>query len=186
LRRTWEAGLKVVKFVGFDSTEDHRTYSDGGNLKVAPSPGLPPFGERYTVKYPLREWGFDRAKCAEVIAAAGLPVPPKSACFFCPAMRQIEIAALRKSEPDLYALSLEMERLYRDGHHFRGDDDWTVKGRHKRTGERQEVHVLAKDAAGARGEFRRLFKDSSPYQWQVSVSRAVSGLGRHFAWKDVS
>jgi len=33
--------------------------------------------------YPLREWGWDRARCVEEIKAAGLPVPPKSACTFC-------------------------------------------------------------------------------------------------------
>ena len=31
--------------------------------------------------YPLMEWGFNREKCKQIIAAAGLPVPLKSACF---------------------------------------------------------------------------------------------------------
>jgi hypothetical protein len=39
---------------------------------------------RYVVRYPLREWGWTRERCVERIAATGLPVPPKSACFFCP------------------------------------------------------------------------------------------------------
>jgi len=34
--------------------------------------------------YPLMEWGLDREKCKQIIANAGLPVPVKSACWFCP------------------------------------------------------------------------------------------------------
>lgn len=44
--------------------------------------------------YPLQQWGWHRIECARQITAAGLPVPPKSSCFFCPAMKQHEVAEL--------------------------------------------------------------------------------------------
>lgn len=186
MRCTWEAGLKVTKCIGFDSTEDHRTYSDGGSLAVCPSPGLPVFGQRYSCRYPLREWGFDRAACGRIITAAGLPLPPKSACFFCPAMKEIEIRQLARENPDLHALALEMERLYREGQHFRGDSTYVVRGKHRQTGERYEVTMQAGSVANAREIFRKTHNDTArPYRFDLSVSRSVVGLGRHSAWKDV-
>lgn len=176
-----------MKCIGFDVTEDHRTYSDGGNLNVAPEDGLPAFGERYTCRYPLREWGLDRVACGKIIADAGLPVPPKSACFFCPAMRPIEIEALRATDPDMYRLAIEMERRYRAGRHFRGDNHFHVVGKRKDTKEKVELDVTADDVASARNLFRRQYNDTvRPYKWDIRVNSAVAGLGRDHRWEDVN
>jgi hypothetical protein len=59
--------------------------------------------------FPLIEWGWDRDRCAAEIAAAGLPIPIKSACFFCPAMRKTEIDDLARSHPRLARKALELE-----------------------------------------------------------------------------
>lgn len=182
MRRAWDSGLKVRKFIGFDSTEDHRTFADGKGLNIAPMKGVPHYGDRYRIEYPLRTWGLDRDALCKIIAAAGLPVPPKSACFFCPAMKGLEIAQLRATSPKLYALALEMERLFREGRHFLGDDVWTIRGKHVATGETLEVACLAKSAAEARGKVRATLRDVRPYQWKLSPTRAVSGLGRSFGW----
>ena len=77
----------------------------------------------YDVRYPLREWGWDRLRCQQEIAAAGLPVPVKSACFFCPASKKREI---RDLPSDLYDLALDMEANYRGGKHWRGEEASTV------------------------------------------------------------
>jgi hypothetical protein len=77
----------------------------------------------YDVRYPLREWGWDRDECKRQIDAAGLPVPVKSACFFCPASKQDEIHGLPS---DLYQLSATMEDGYKNGKHWRGDESSTV------------------------------------------------------------
>ncbi len=73
--------------------------------------------EAVTFWYPLQEWGIDRAKCVEIIKAEGLPVPIKSCCFFCPAMKKIEIQEQAHTYPDLHRRALEMERGFLEGRH---------------------------------------------------------------------
>ena len=34
------------------------------------------------------EWGWDRDRCIRAIQEAGLPLPGKSSCFFCPSMKR--------------------------------------------------------------------------------------------------
>jgi hypothetical protein len=182
---TWARGERVSKFIGFDATEDHRTFADGKGLDIGGGEGVPKYCDRYDVDYPLRRWGIDRAGCGRIITAAGLPLPPKSACFFCPAMKLIEIEQLKSSDPELYALAIEMERMYRAGRHFRGADLWTVSGSHRITGEKIKYETNADDAATARLNVRSVLKDVRPYQWALSVSQAVPGLGRSFAWGDL-
>jgi hypothetical protein len=48
--------------------------------------------------YPLQLWGLTRPDCAAIIAAAGLPSPGLSSCFFCAAMRPEEVDALTAAE----------------------------------------------------------------------------------------
>lgn len=191
MRCTWEAGQKVQKCIGFDATEDHRVKGGGdtyavGNFAICPDPELPVFRDRYDVLYPLREYGFTRQKCIEVIRSVGLPVPPKSACFFCPAMRQAEIARLAIIDPDMYKLAIEMEAMYRGGHHFRGDDFFTVKAVHKETGEKITFECRVESVAEARRQFRFVHGDNvKPYKYKVRAYPAVPGLGRSFVWKNV-
>jgi hypothetical protein len=59
--------------------------------------------------YPLRSWGWDRDRCIAEIAAAGLPVPHKSACFFCPSTKPGELIQLAKRHPDLARRAVAME-----------------------------------------------------------------------------
>jgi len=172
-----------VKLIGFDATEDHRTFASGGAGNICPDPELPRYGQRYEIRYPLREGGMDRAACIRTIADAGLPVPPKSACFFCPASKRDEIDRLAEDEPKLHLLALEMERRYRAGQHFRGDCVYSIKAVHKITGEKAELEVTATSDQEARAKFRHVYDDTArPYQYKVAVSKAVVGLGRTFAW----
>jgi hypothetical protein len=56
------------------------------------------------------EWGYDRETCKRIITKAGLPVPIKSACFFCPASKKPEIAWLQEDHPDLLRRALRIEQ----------------------------------------------------------------------------
>ncbi len=91
----WSYGLKVQKLIGYDVTEDHRT----GIVE----------DEKYTYRYPLVEQEWDRQDCDAAILRAGLPLPPKSSCYFCPAMKKQEIQDLDNKHPELAARALAIE-----------------------------------------------------------------------------
>lgn len=59
--------------------------------------------------YPLLDLGMNRAKCIEVIRKAGLPIPPKSSCFFCPFHSMTVWSELRRDEPDLFEKAARLE-----------------------------------------------------------------------------
>lgn len=61
------------------------------------------------VVYPLLELGLRRTDCQRIITAAGLPVPPKSACWFCPMKRPAEWHELRRNQPDLFDHACALE-----------------------------------------------------------------------------
>lgn len=61
-------------------------------------------------EYPLIDLGLDRTDCQNVIRDAGLPVPPKSSCFFCPFHRLQTWREMRRDEPELFWKSVELEK----------------------------------------------------------------------------
>jgi hypothetical protein len=67
-----------------------------------------------TPDYPLLDLGLSRAQCQALIAGAGLPIPPKSACWFCPFSRPGTWAATRRDEPDLFDRAVALEQLLND------------------------------------------------------------------------
>jgi len=97
----WSAGELVTFCIGYDAgaRDSCRSYKAEGKA----SKGC-------TNRFPLVEWGWDRARCEAEIAGAGLAVPMKSACFFCPASKKSEIDWLAAFHPELAAEAVEMER----------------------------------------------------------------------------
>jgi len=63
----------------------------------------------YAYVYPLRDAGWDRERCVAEIQAAGVKLPRKSACVFCPAAKTYEIAALVRDYPELADYIVRME-----------------------------------------------------------------------------
>jgi len=59
--------------------------------------------------YPLIDLGLDRSACQRVIQEAGLPVPGKSSCFFCPFHRPQTWAEMRRDEPELFFKAADLE-----------------------------------------------------------------------------
>jgi hypothetical protein len=120
-----QSGGRVVRAIGYDASERRRVVKAigldaGEHHRVRWQTRLPAAGQKlsrdqrldrdyFVYWYPLYEWGFDRPRCAEVIRAAGLPVPMKSACFFCPASKKQEILWLREHHPDLLERALAIE-----------------------------------------------------------------------------
>ncbi len=91
----WLLGGKVSKVIGFD----------WGEVKRAR------FGEdeKYILRYPLIDWRMDRAACVKAIEDAGLELPGKSACFFCPHSKKGEIRQLSVQYPELLQKALALE-----------------------------------------------------------------------------
>lgn len=95
-KNAWTLGEKVTKVIGFDAGETRRaTFTED---------------KKYRYWFPLIEWLWARRQCKEAILRAGLPLPPKSACFFCPSSKKEEVLSLKDESPDLYGRAVEMER----------------------------------------------------------------------------
>ena len=74
-------------------------------------------------EYPLIDLRLSRADCVAIIERAGLPVPPKSACWFCPFKRVDQWAELRRDKPELFERAVALEKLINERRHVRGHDD---------------------------------------------------------------
>ena len=102
-RRPFQKWLKrkglenVTVCIGFDADEPKRATA-GAKAK-----------DPYQKRYPLIEWNMGRAACVETIRSAGLELPGKSSCFFCPNMKRHEILKLHAEYPCLLARALEIE-----------------------------------------------------------------------------
>ena len=59
--------------------------------------------------YPLIDRKLKRADCIRVIQDAGLPVPVKSGCFFCPFNSQERWKWLYEEHPDLFGRAVALE-----------------------------------------------------------------------------
>jgi hypothetical protein len=96
-RDWWARGQLVTKLIGYEAREEKRwknaKRSDG----------------KYEYEFPLVDWGWNRAECQAAILRAGLPLPGKSACFFCPASTVPEIKALARNHPTLWLRAIIME-----------------------------------------------------------------------------
>lgn len=61
--------------------------------------------------YPLLDLHLTRRDCQRIIGAAGLPLPAKSSCYFCPFHRIADWRRLRVERPDLFARAVEIEQV---------------------------------------------------------------------------
>ena len=95
-KEAWLRGEKITMLIGYEYGEERRAknYDD----------------KKKNVRYPLIELKWDRKKCIEVIKNSKLPLPGKSACFFCPSSKAQEIKQLSKQYPELAARAIAMEK----------------------------------------------------------------------------
>lgn len=89
---------KATVYIGFSTDEFQRA-----NRKRAMPYESP--------EYPLLDLGMDRTACEAVIYEAGLPVPGKSSCFFCPFHRKQTWREMRRDQPELFEKSVYLENL---------------------------------------------------------------------------
>lgn len=93
----WDAGMKIRKAIGYDAGEARR----GANIRE---------DAKYKYWFPLVEWGWYLEDCKAAFVRHGLPIPPKSACFYCPSSTKSEVLVLSKEHPELFARAVAMER----------------------------------------------------------------------------
>lgn len=96
-RTVWENGGKVTRALGYDAGERRR----GENIKET---------DKYRFWFPLKDWNWYLEDCIEAFNRHGLPVPPKSACFYCPSSKKSEVLQLSKDHPELFARAVAIER----------------------------------------------------------------------------
>jgi hypothetical protein len=78
-------------------------------IQRARNEGIDPQAPYQWRTYPLLTLGLHRRDCHDIIAAAGLPTPQKSACWFCP-FHDIEAwRRLKQQDPGLFAEACQME-----------------------------------------------------------------------------
>ncbi len=97
----WSAGRKLVRLIGYDRGESSRVLSSSPNKWEL---------ERFDVWFPLHDNDLDRDDCEALIADEGLPVPPKSACVWCPANTLAEWEHLRDTDPASFAEAVALSR----------------------------------------------------------------------------
>ena len=108
-REAWARGHRVTKCIGYDDSSADRRRRVKADKR--------PTDGRIAYRYPLQDWHLERTALAEIITAAGLPVPHKSACWFCPAAKLDEVMELKREHPALYRRAVTMEDTARDGKH---------------------------------------------------------------------
>jgi hypothetical protein len=94
-QEAWARGEKVVKLIGFESCEGYRQKRAADNVHSGKGS---PEASRYEWEYPLMDWGWDLERCKQAIDDAGMPLPPKSACWFCPNQQPEEVHDLTDEE----------------------------------------------------------------------------------------
>jgi hypothetical protein len=72
--------------------------------------------------YPLIDLRIDRAQCFEIIRESGLPIPPKSSCYFCPFHRPQVWQEMRTNEPDLFRKAADLEDTLNERRKMLGKD----------------------------------------------------------------
>jgi len=73
-------------------------------------------------EYPLIDLGLSRADCHNVIREAGLPVAPKSSCFFCPFHRPATWSEMKQDQPELFAKAVLLENRLNEKREYLGRD----------------------------------------------------------------
>ena len=110
-KKIWERGEKINLFLGIDYGEPRRIrYVETGQKELFDRPKEKGEQKKYQFFYPLYEWGMTRHDCIKTIKEVGLPVPPKSSCFFCPASKPHEIIRLQQTHPELFERAIRLEQ----------------------------------------------------------------------------
>ncbi len=113
LKREWQAhryGVLVGLGISLDEFTRMRTNTDPETMGWK------------RLDYPLIDLRLDRVACIRLIEQAGLPVPPKSACWFCPYHSQRVWQEMRAKQPALFERAVALEQLINERRAASGKD----------------------------------------------------------------
>lgn len=102
--------------IGF-STDEMRRATPPEWVEVYKRPPLSTIRE-----YPLIDLGLSREACKRLIHDAGLPTPPKSACYFCPYTSRSMWVQMRQHAPEQFAAAVALETRINDKRAEMGKD----------------------------------------------------------------
>lgn len=91
--------ISVVQWIGISLDEVHRM--------------KPSRDARIVHRWPLVDAGMKRHDCLRWMEAKGFPVPPRSACVYCPYHSDAEWRRLRDEEPEEFAMAVQFDKDYR-------------------------------------------------------------------------
>lgn len=86
-------------------------------------PGIDPLATYQFRVYPLLDLGLNRRDCQRLIGEAGLPVPGKSSCFFCPFHNKETWRALKRDTPELWEKACQLEDTLNERRRMLGRDE---------------------------------------------------------------
>lgn len=103
---------RAVVGLGISIDEHERARDTGWHDRESKSEANPhKFGFWKQREYPLIELRINRSRAMGIIREFGLPVPPKSSCYFCPFHSRASWIELKRDHPDLFAKAVEVERI---------------------------------------------------------------------------
>lgn len=115
--RSQMPGAYVRMGIGFSTDEWTRARDTSWHDKWSETAKKPEFyGFWRQNYYPLLELDISRNRCYRIIAEAGLPVAPKSSCFFCPYHRPGEWVTMKKEQPELFETACQIDELLAERH----------------------------------------------------------------------
>lgn len=100
----------AIVALGISLDEFHRARNDSGE----------PWKK---LDYPLLDLRLNRQDCTNIIQSAGLPIPPKSSCYFCPFHRIATWQEMRHNQPDLFQKACDLEAFINERRRSLGRDN---------------------------------------------------------------
>lgn len=100
----------AITGLGISVDEWHRARTDSGIAHQC-------------LEYPLIDLRLTRQDCMNIIRDAGLPVPPKSSCYFCPFHSRANWQELKREQPELFQKSVDLELLLNERRAELGKDE---------------------------------------------------------------
>lgn len=101
LETRYPAPTRLEVWIGFESGEEERA----GRDPHAAGRGL----TRRTNRFPLMEAKLCRCRCEKIALASGLPVPPGSACVFCPFGSRGDFQTAHRELPEQWPRLVDLE-----------------------------------------------------------------------------